>query len=205
MDTIRKYFSDLDAETDGNFAKMMQLYREWNSSVNLISRKDIDFLEIHHILHSLAIAKCVQFPKNAEVLDMGTGGGFPGIPLALLFPDTKFTLMDSIGKKIMVVQDIAQKLELKNVEAVKARSNEYKLKKFDFIISRAVSSLPQFYADIKHLINKPSQYAESGIYYLKGGDFSDELDQFRKHKIFPIKNMFTEEYFQTKYVVYIKF
>lgn len=204
MQLLSKYFPELSSEQILQFKIMHELYIDWNIKVNVISRKDIVNLTLHHFLHSLAIAKIIQFPEKSTVIDIGTGGGFPGIPLAVLFPNVQFTLMDSIGKKINVVKDIAEKLKLKNVVAIKARSNEYKAEKFDFIISRAVSSLQKFHLETQHLIKTPSEFPESGIYYLKGGDFFAELNNFERHKTFAISEYFVEEYFQNKHVVFIE-
>ncbi len=204
MNLLTKYFPDLSQEQLVLFDKMAELYRYWNERVNLISRKDMDALEEHHFLHSLAIAKAFHFPKNSSIVDVGTGGGFPGIPLAVLFPETQFVLMDSIGKKINVVKEVAKALNLQNVEAIKARSNEYKDQKFDYIVSRAVSSLPKFYTETKHLLNKKSEFKQTGIYYLKGGDFFEELKIFQQTKVLAIREYFVEDYFQRKYVVYIR-
>jgi len=204
MQLLKKYFPELSEKQLLLFAEMEKQYRYWNERVNLISRKDIGFLEEHHFLHSLAIAKAIQFPVGARVLDVGTGGGFPGIPLAVFFPEVEFTLMDSIGKKINVVKEVSSALELTNVEAIKARSNEYKLKTFDFIVSRAVSTLPKFYSETKHLIDKKSTFKNSGIYYLKGGDFFEELKAFHNTKIYSIKELFVEEYFYSKYVAFVQ-
>ena len=204
MQLIKKYFPELSEKQLLLFVEMEKQYRYWNERVNLISRKDIDFLEEHHFLHSLAIAKAIQFPAGARVIDVGTGCGFPGIPLAVFFPQVHFTLMDSIGKKINVVKEVSSALELTNVEAIKARSNEYRLKTFDFIVSRAVSTLPKFYSETKHLINKKSPFKNSGIYYLKGGDFFEELKIFHHTKIYPIREQFVEDYFSRKYVAYVQ-
>ncbi len=204
MQLLKKYFPELSKEQIELFTEMEKLYRFWNEKVNLISRKDIDFLEEHHFLHSLAIAKAFIFPDKSTVLDVGTGGGFPGIPLAVYFPNVQFTLMDSIGKKVNVVKEVAQALNLQNVTPIKARSNEYKEQKFDFIVSRAVTTLPKFYTETKHLINKNSKFKDFGIFYLKGGDFFDELKPFHNTQLFALKDYFIEDYFYQKFVVHIE-
>jgi 16S rRNA (guanine527-N7)-methyltransferase len=202
MHLILKYFPDLNSFQKKKFEFLDKLYRDWNSKINVISRKDIDSLYEKHVLHSLAIAKVISFKKNSKIIDIGTGGGFPGIPLAIIFPECKFTLIDSIGKKIKVVEEISNALELSNVEALKYRSNEFK-GKFDFIISRAVSSFPEFYNDTQHLISGISP--NNGILYLKGGVLQEELKDYKnKISIFEIHNFFEEEFFETKKVIYYR-
>jgi 16S rRNA (guanine527-N7)-methyltransferase len=204
MNVIEKYFPKLTDSQLEKFSELKELYIEWNEKINLISRKDIENLDVHHLLHSLAISRIIKFPDKARVIDVGTGGGFPGIPLAILYPKVQFTLIDSIGKKIAVVNDIVQKLELTNVVAIQARSNEYKGERFDFVVSRAVSTLQKFKAETKHLLNRSSKIKNSGIYYLKGGDFEEELKAIRDYKLYPLREEFTEDYFQSKYLVGIK-
>lgn len=204
MDQILKYFQKLSQEQIDQFKKLEGLYKEWNSKINLISRKDIDALYERHVLHSLAIAKIIEFKTGTEILDIGTGGGFPGIPLAIIFPKVQFLLIDSIRKKIAVVDDIIRKLNLKNVEAKHFHSNEVN-QNFDFIVSRAVTAFPLFVKLVKGKI-KPEQINSlpNGIIYLKGGDLADEIKDFNKKvQLFPISDFFGEEFFKTKFVVYL--
>ncbi|MFZ4401228.1 MAG: 16S rRNA (guanine(527)-N(7))-methyltransferase RsmG [Bacteroidales bacterium] len=204
MMIIKKYFPEISSEQLLMFEKLIPLYTEWNSKINVISRKDIENLAINHILHSLAIAKIIRFRKGSSVLDVGTGGGLPGIPLAILFPEVNFHLIDCIGKKITVVEAIVSELGLINVSAQKIRAEELH-ESFDFIISRAVTKLPEFFEWVNNKISK-KQINErlNGIIYLKGGDLTEELSGIsRKHKVFEIKDFFEEEYFETKKVVYI--
>ena len=201
---ILKYFPNLTPEQIARFEKMDRIYRDWNGKINLISRKDIDSLYEKHILHSLAIAKIIDFRPGTKILDVGTGGGFPGIPLAILFPDSQFVLIDSIGKKIKVVQAVAEELELKNVTAIHGRAEDVK-EEFDFVISRAVTSFPVFVGLVKKNITRKSINAlPNGIIYLKGGDFQDELKDFKRNvEVTEIANFFNEPFFETKKVVYL--
>lgn len=204
MDLILKYFPKLSERQKEQFAALPELYADWNSKINVISRKDMDNFVEHHVLHSLAIAKVLQFKSMAEILDVGTGGGFPGIPLAIMFPDAKFYLVDSIGKKIKVVTDVAQQLQLTNVRAEQIRAEQVD-GDFDFIVSRAVTELPQF---VKWVRGKVSdiQYHKlhNGILYLKGGDLTEELAPFRKKAhVFDIHDYFEEEYFETKKIIHL--
>ncbi len=201
---IKKYFPETNAEQLEMFEKLILLYTEWNSKINIISRKDIENLAIHHILHSLAIAKVIRFRKGSSILDVGTGGGLPGIPLAILFPESNFHLIDCIGKKITVVEAIIHALNLKNVSAQKIRAEELHAS-YDFIISRAVTRLPEFYEWVNTKISK-KQINErlNGIIYLKGGDLTEELAGInRKYKVYDIIDFFEEDYFETKKVIYI--
>lgn len=203
MDIILKYFPDLSEEQKEKFSQLQPLYAEWNEKINVISRKDIENIYERHVLHSLAIAKVIQFKPNTEILDVGTGGGFPGIPLAIMFPETNFHLVDSIGKKIKVVSEVATALGLKNVKAEQARAETLN-KKYDFIVSRAVTSFPEFYEWIKNKISKIQYHTlNNGILYLKGGDLTEELKSFgNKPKIYSLSDFFNEEFFETKKVVY---
>jgi len=201
---ILKYFPNLTPEQIILFEKMEPLYRDWNEKINLISRKDIDSLYEKHILHSLAIAKIISFRPGTKILDVGTGGGFPGIPLAILFPACQFVLIDSIGKKIKVVQAVAEELGLKNVTAVLGRVEEMK-EEFDFVISRAVTTFPTFVALVKKNVSRKAQNAlPNGIIYLKGGDFQEEIKDFKRNvEVTDIANFFDEPFFETKKVVYL--
>lgn len=203
---ILKYFPDLSKDQQNQFVRFSDLFIEWNALVNCISRKDMDHLYERHILHSLAIAKVVQFSNGTKVLDIGTGGGFPGIPLAILFPDVNFVLVDSIGKKIKVVNDIAAQLSLKNVIGIHDRAENIK-GQFDFIVSRAVTRLIQFLPWTKNKISSKNRNAiPNGILYLKGGDLTKELEESkRKYKVYDITDYFEEPFFETKKVVYIPF
>ena len=201
---ILKYFPEITTEQIAQFEQMGPLYTEWNSKINLVSRKDIDEIYTRHILHSLAIAKVIQFPSGASVLDVGTGGGFPGIPLAVLFPEVSFHLVDSIGKKIKVVNQVAEALELKNVKGTIGRAEELKVK-YDFVVSRAVTRLKPFYGWVKGKFNKQSAHQmKNGIFYLKGGDLKEELTESKlRYKLFKLPDYFEEEFFETKQVVYV--
>ena len=204
MDTILKYFPTLTPRQREQIAAMKGVYEEWNAKINVISRKDMDHFYEHHVLHSLAIARVVQFAPMCEVLDVGTGGGFPGVPLAVLFPQTKFTLVDSIGKKIKVVQDVLEQLGISNTIALQARAEQVQ-GEFDFVVSRAVTTLPEFVPWVKHKISKSHYHPlRNGLLYLKGGDLTAELLPFgKKTRVWEISDFFAEEYFLTKKVVYL--
>ena len=203
MDEILKYFPDLSEKQIEQLSKLKDLYFEWNEKINVISRKDIDELYIKHVLHSLAIAKVMKFKDGSEVLDVGTGGGFPGIPLAILFPEVNFHLVDSIQKKILVVSEVANALELKNVKAETQRVEKLK-SKYDFIVSRAVTQMPKFVGWVRGKIKKENiNPLPNGILYLKGGDLSEELKDFKTAEIYPISEFFSEDFFETKKVVYL--
>ena len=199
---ILKYFPEITDEQKQQFEKLEKLYTEWNEKINVISRKDMDGLYEKHILHSLGIAKVMPFADGTKVLDVGTGGGFPGIPLAILFPEVSFTLIDSIGKKRKVVEAVSEGLGLKNVTAVHGRAEKLK-EKFHFVVSRAVTQMPEFLRWLKGKFEK-EQFNEkhNGVLYLKGGDLAEELAGLRC-EIFQLKNYFEEEFFDTKKVVYL--
>lgn len=200
---ITKYFPDLTDKQLSQFQKLDELYRLWNAQINVISRKDIDLLYERHILHSLAIAKITSFEPGTKIMDVGTGGGFPGIPLAIMFPEADFLLIDSIGKKIKVVNEVAAGLGLKNVTGRQQRAEEVK-EKFHFIVSRAVTEFPAFYNWIKHkFLSEQFNEFPNGILYLKGGDLKEEFGKyFEKASFFELKNYFQEEFFETKKVVF---
>lgn len=203
MDEILKYFRDLTENQVIQFQKLELLYQEWNAKINVISRKDIDQLYVNHVLHALAIAKVQKFEPGTYVLDLGTGGGFPGIPLAILFPETRFYLIDIILKKINVVKAIAESLELKNVKAEQIRAENVK-GDYDFIVSRAVTNMPEFVAWTKDKIKKTNKHElKNGILYLKGGDLTQELIDFPKAKQYDISDFFSNEFFETKKVVHL--
>ena len=203
MEVILTYFSNLSETQIAQFSKLKELYIKWNAQINVISRKDIDELYVRHVLHSLGIAKVQPFAPGTSVLDVGTGGGFPGIPLAILFPDTKFYLVDSIGKKIKVVNEVATTLGLKNVKAEHIRAENVK-GEFDFIVSRAVTKMDDFVIWVRKKIAKKQRHElKNGILYLKGGDLTEELANFPKATQFNLTNYFKEDFFETKKVVHI--
>ncbi|MEC3875155.1 16S rRNA (guanine(527)-N(7))-methyltransferase RsmG [Chryseobacterium salviniae] len=199
---LLKYFPDLTEKQVEQFSKLEDLYHEWNEKINVISRKDMESLYEKHILHSLGIAKVMEFAPGTRVLDIGTGGGFPGIPLAILFPETEFTLIDSIGKKITVVKAVAEGVGLQNVNAIHGRAEKLK-EKFHFVVSRAVTQMPEFLRWLKGKFEKEQfNPKHNGILYLKGGELAEELAGI-KCEIFNLKNYFDEEFFDTKKVVYV--
>jgi 16S rRNA (guanine527-N7)-methyltransferase len=205
MTLLEQYFPDLSPEQKQQFAALEELYQYWNAQINVISRKDTDHFYERHVMHSLAIAKVMPFLPGAQVLDIGTGGGFPGIPLAILFPEVDFHLVDSIGKKIKVVQEVANGLGLKNVRASHARAETIK-ERYDFIVSRAVTQMPVFLTWVKGKSGKKNAHPfKNGILYLKGGDLSEELAGIKyPYKEFPIANFYKEAFFETKKVVYVQ-
>ncbi|MBD1366311.1 16S rRNA (guanine(527)-N(7))-methyltransferase RsmG [Mucilaginibacter sp. ZT4R22] len=204
-DLILQYFPDITPVQKEQFARLQELYTFWNNQINVISRKDIDLLYERHVLHSLGIAKVMPFLPGENVLDVGTGGGFPGIPLAILFPETAFHLVDSIGKKIKVVNEVATALGLKNVKGTHARAEEIK-EKFDFVVSRAVTQLKDFYPWVSGKFSKATtNKLASGILYLKGGDLTQEIaESGLAVQQFYLKDYFEEEFFDTKQVIYVK-
>ncbi|MBB6111003.1 16S rRNA m(7)G-527 methyltransferase [Mucilaginibacter lappiensis] len=204
-DIVFKYFPDLTAKQRSQIEQLPELYNLWNSQINVISRKDIDLLYERHVLHSLGIAKVMSFLPGESVLDVGTGGGFPGIPLAILFPETQFHLVDSIGKKIKVVQEVAKALGLTNVKASHLRAEQLD-EKFDFVVSRAVTQLKDFYPWVRGKFNKDSENTlPNGILYLKGGDLEQEIKESGlKVQQYHLKDYFSEDFFETKQVIYVK-
>lgn len=201
---VEKYFPFITEIQRSQFAELGQLYREWNEKINVISRKDIDNLYINHVLHSLGIAKVISFENGSDVLDVGTGGGFPGVPLAILFPGANFHLVDSIGKKITVVDEVVRGLGLKNVRAEKVRAEELK-GKYDFIVSRAVTRMKEFYGWVRNRAKPASLHPlDNGILYLKGGDLDSELRELKRpYSQYELAAHFEEEYFSTKSIVYL--
>ena len=204
MEILTKYFPDLTDQQMDQFGRLGSLYEEWNAQINVISRKDIEQLYERHVLHSLAIAKVIQFKPQTTILDVGTGGGFPGIPLAILFPETSFMLIDSIGKKIKVVNEVASALGLTNVTAEHIRVEEVK-QKFDFVVSRAVTAFPRFVSMARTKVASQSKNdLPNGILYLKGGDFEDEIEPFRKQiQVYELQSFFQEEFFETKRLIHM--
>lgn len=200
---VFKYFPNLSEIQQNQFLQLEDLYKDWNQKINVVSRKDIDELYLRHVLHSLGIAKIQQFKPDASVMDVGTGGGFPGVPLAILFPDVHFTLVDSIGKKIKVVDEVVMGLGLENVTTVNDRVEKVQVQ-FDFIVSRAVAAMPTFMHWVKGKIKKESLHEKrNGILYLKGGDLGEELKDYRTAEIFALTDYFLEDFFETKKLVYL--
>ena len=203
MDKLIEIFPSLSASQIEKFKNMPVLYEDWNSKINVISRKDINFFYERHLLHSLGIAKVLQFLPNAKILDVGTGGGFPGIPLAILFPQTHFFLIDSIGKKIKVVEEVTAALELKNISVSKIRAENFN-EKVDFVVSRAVTKMDVFVPWVKKNIRSTHKHSiKNGILYLKGGDLTQELFKFPKAQQFDLAQHFNDAFFEMKKVVYV--
>ncbi|KRP28905.1 MAG: 16S rRNA (guanine(527)-N(7))-methyltransferase RsmG [Cryomorphaceae bacterium BACL22 MAG-120619-bin32] len=203
MEIIQKYFTDLTEQQLHQFGQLQELYKDWNLKINVVSRKDIDELYLRHVLHSLGIANVIQFQPNTKVMDVGTGGGFPGIPLAILFPETHFHLVDAIGKKIKVVNEVVEGLELKNVKTSNCRVEEVK-DTYDFIVSRAVAQMETFVHWTKGKIAKKQNHElKNGILYLKGGDLTEELQKYTTATIYDLTNYFDEPFFETKKVVHL--
>ncbi|SIN94115.1 16S rRNA (guanine(527)-N(7))-methyltransferase RsmG [Algoriphagus halophilus] len=204
VELIQAYFPELSEKQVEQFSRLGEIYSDWNSKINVISRKDMDQFYVRHVLHSLGISKVMAFQPGTKVLDIGTGGGFPGIPLAILFPDTHFHLVDSIGKKISVVKDVAKQLKLSNVEAQQTRAEQL-VRKYDFVVSRAVTRMINFYPWVKNKIRKEdfNEYP-NGILYLKGGDVDEELEELGKsYVVYHLEDYFKEDFFETKKVVYM--
>ena len=203
MQILNKYFPNLSETQVQHFKQLELLYTEWNAKINVISRKDIAALYKRHVLHSLGIAKVQPFNPGARVLDVGTGGGFPGIPLAILFPETEFYLVDSIGKKIKVVEEVSAALGLKNVKAAHIRAEKVK-GEFDFIVSRAVTTMPDFVKWVRKKVAKKQQHSlKNGILYLKGGDLTEELSLYSSASLYELSAFFEEDFFETKKVVHL--
>jgi 16S rRNA (guanine527-N7)-methyltransferase len=203
LELIHKYFPNLTEEQIAQFAAMQELYRDWNLKINVVSRKDIEELYLRHVLHSMGIAKVQEFKPDARILDVGTGGGFPGIPLAILFPETHFHLVDSIGKKIKVVDEVVEGLKLKNVKTTNARVEEIN-GNYDFILSRAVAAMPTFVHWVKGKIAKKNNHElKNGILYLKGGDLNEELQDYKSVKIYNLSEYFSEGFYETKKLVHL--
>ena len=204
MDLIRKYFPNLPSDIEDKLSKLGDLYTEWNSKINVISRKDMDHFYEHHVLHSLGIAAFIQFEKGTQILDVGCGGGFPGIPLAIMNPESNFHLIDSIGKKIKVVQGVAEALDLKNLTTEQVRVENHP-QQYDFIISRAVTAFPAFVQLCQNkTLAKNNNAITNGIIYLKGGDFSEEIKEFKNRiSITPLSTYFEEDFFETKKIIHL--
>ena len=201
---IFHYFPSLSERQKDQINQLGSLYKEWNDKINVVSRKDIENIYVNHVLHSMGIAKVMSFNPKAHVLDVGTGGGFPGIPLAILFPETHFHLVDSIGKKITVVSEVSKALGLKNVTAEQIRAEQIK-GKYDFVVSRAVTRMKEFYGWVNNKIKDDSTHTlDNGILYLKGGDLDEEMNELRcPYSIYNLSDFFKEEFFETKRVVYV--
>ena len=203
MELILKYFNTLTPLQVSQFEKLEALYKDWNSKINVISRKDIDELYLKHVLHALGIAKVIQFAPGTKILDVGTGGGFPGIPLAIMFPECSFHLVDSINKKLTVVNEVATALELHNVKTTHSRVEAIH-DTYDFIVSRAVTAMPEFVKWVRNKVAKKEHNTlKNGILYLKGGDLTEELQVFTNIQLFNLNDYFEESFFETKKVVYL--
>jgi len=203
LELLKKYFPELTEDQISKFEKLEELYKDWNLKINVVSRKDIEELYLRHVLHSLGIAKVQSFKSGSKILDVGTGGGFPGIPLAILYPNSTFHLVDSIGKKIKVVDEVSEGLGLENVTSFNQRVEELD-GTYDFIVSRAVAIMPTFVRWVKGKIAKENNHdRRNGILYLKGGDLTEELKDYRTAQIFELSNYFEEDFYETKKVVYL--
>lgn len=203
MELILKYFPNLTENQIDRFEKLQSLYQDWNVKINVVSRKDIAELYLHHVLHSLGIAKIITFKKGTKILDVGTGGGFPGIPLAILFPECDFYLVDSIAKKLKVVDEVVEGLGLNNVKTTHSRVEDIN-GTYDFIVSRAVAAMPTFVHWVKGKITKKhNNKLKNGILYLKGGDLTEELQNYRTATIYDLSDYYTEDFFTTKKLVYL--
>ncbi len=203
MELILKYFPNLTETQINQFGALEALYKDWNAKINVVSRKDIDELYMRHILHSLGIAKVIEFTDNSSILDVGTGGGFPGVPLAIMFPNCQFHLVDSINKKLKVINAVCEAIELTNVKTTHSRVEAIN-ETFDFIVSRAVTAMPEFTKWVKGKIAKKQQNElKNGVLYLKGGDLTEELKQYTNVKAFLLSDYFEDDFFETKKVIYL--
>lgn len=201
---VSKYFTELSSKQRAQISELERLYNDWNLKINVVSRKDIEQIYLRHVLHSMCIAKFISFKANSNVIDVGTGGGFPGIPLAILFPEVNFTLVDSIGKKLKVVEEVVSGLNLSNVKTVHSRAEDLTSGQFDFVVSRAVAYMPTFVHWTQHLLSKKNRHQiANGILYLKGGDLEEELSSYPKSQIYNLTDWIPEEEFQTKKLVYL--
>ena len=201
---VSKYFTELSSKQRAQISELEWLYNDWNLKINVVSRKDIEQIYLRHVLHSMCIAKFISFKANSNVIDVGTGGGFPGIPLAILFPEVNFTLVDSIGNKLKVVEEVVSGLKLSNVKTIHSRAEDLTSGQFDFVVSRAVAYMPTFVHWTQHLLSKKNRHQiANGILYLKGGDLEEELSSFPKSQIYNLTDWIPEEEFQTKKLVYL--
>ena len=201
---VSKYFTELSSKQRAQISELERLYNDWNLKINVVSRKDIEQIYLRHVLHSMCIAKFISFKANSNVIDVGTGGGFPGIPLAILFPEVNFTLVDSIGKKLKVVEEVVSGLNLSNVKTVHSRAEDLTSGQFDFVVSRAVAYMPTFVHWTQNLLSKKNRHQiANGILYLKGGDLEEELSSYPKSQIYNLTDWIPEEEFQTKKLVYL--
>lgn len=206
MNKVLSYFPDLTSEQIEKFNGLYDAYNHWNKKINVISRKDFQNFYLHHVLHSLSIYKIADFKPGTNILDIGTGGGFPGIPLAIVYPECHFVLLDSVRKKLRVIEAISEEMELTNIETVHARAENYN-EKFDFITSRAVTQFPKFISWVKNNVSETHKNSmKNGIFYLKGGEFEEEIKNYKdKIQIFRIYDFFKEDFFKTKKIIYLQF
>lgn len=203
---VFKYFNKLSPKQIVQISDLERLYNDWNLKINVVSRKDIEQIYLRHVLHSMCIAKFISFKENSNIIDIGTGGGFPGIPLAILFPEVNFTLVDSIGKKLKVVEEVVAGLKLSNVKTIHSRAEDLTAGQFDFVVSRAVAYMPTFVHWTQHLLSKKNTHpVTNGILYLKGGDLEEELSNYPQSQIHELYDWIPEEEFQTKKLVYLPF
>jgi 16S rRNA (guanine527-N7)-methyltransferase len=206
MDIVLKYFSDFTEEQLKQLTALEELYKEWNEKINVVSRKDIDQIYLHHVLHSLSIAAIANFNPGADVIDIGCGGGFPGVPLAIFFPETRFHMVDSIGKKLKVVEAVAEGAGIKNITTQHTRAEEIKNKKFDFAVSRAVAPLKELWTWARPLLKKDNKHEDmkNGLICLKGGDLHQEIfESGTRPKMMSVHDIFGEDYFKEKFIIYV--